>query len=142
MIADVLVADELVADGVVADEVVADAVVAEQGQGEGEGGATAAPPAPVAPAPVAAKSPKDAPPKLDQMPQYKVLLHNDDVNDFEHVCATLMELFAVKFERAFDLTSEADKRGLALVMVTHKELAELKAQQLQSKRLTASIEPA
>lgn len=91
-----------------------------------------------------AEAPKPAKPNapVDQLPPFKVLLHNDDVNSVEHVVVSLIELFSMNQRKAVDVTIEAHESGLALVMVTHKERAELAQEQLRSKGLTATIEPA
>lgn len=91
---------------------------------------------------VAERSPASAPPRVDSLPPYRVLLHNDDVNSMEHVARTLMELVLMGPERAVEVTLEAHKSGIALVQVCHKELAELRVEQLRSKSLTATMEPA
>ena len=106
---------------------------AEESAGGQSGGATAV-----------AERPAQAPstPKLDKMPPYKVLLHNDDHNDQDFVTITIMQIAAVHPVRAFRIMMEAHDTGVGLVCVTHKELAELKCEQLQSKGLVATIEPA
>lgn len=98
-------------------------------------------PAPDPPERGSAVKERPAPPRLDRMPPWKVLLHNDDVNDMLHVVATIMELCAVPRTRAVHLMLEAHTRGLALLMVTHKERAELLEEQFRSKGLTVTIEP-
>lgn len=89
----------------------------------------------------AAVKERPAPPKVDQLPPYRVLLHNDDHNDMMHVVRTLVELTPLNKTRAVEVTLEAHTRGVALVVVTHKERAELYQQQFASKSLTATIEP-
>jgi len=81
-------------------------------------------------------------PRLDELPPYRVLLHNDDVNSYIYVVQTIIELTPVVVDRAVEITLEADTSGVALVLVTHKERAELYAEQFASKRLTVTIEPA
>lgn len=98
-------------------------------------------PAPAPPAPAAAVKDRPAPPRLDCLPPWKVLLHNDDVNDMIHVVATIMELCTLPRTRAIHLMLEAHTRGLAMLLVTHKERAELLQEQFQSKSLKVSIEP-
>jgi ATP-dependent Clp protease adapter protein ClpS len=44
-------------------------------------------------------------------------------------------------QQALQRTVEADKTGVALLLVTHKERAELYQEQFQSKGLTVTIEP-
>lgn len=78
---------------------------------------------------------------MDKLPPYKVLLHNDDHNDMGYVICTLRELANLDKVRAFQVMMTAHLRGVALVMVTHKEHAELVREQFQSKGLTATIEP-
>jgi ATP-dependent Clp protease adaptor protein ClpS len=86
------------------------------------------------------KSPAKKPPQ--QLPPYKVLLHNDDVNDVEHVVHTIVALTPLNTEDAVIRTLEAHQTGVALLLTTHKERAELYREQFQSKGLTVTIEPA
>jgi len=92
-------------------------------------------------APAAAVKERPAPPGVDRLPPWKVLLHNDDVSDMIHVVATIMELCAMPRARAVHLMLEAHTRGLAMLLVTHKERAELLLEQFQSKKLKVTIEP-
>lgn len=80
-------------------------------------------------------------PVLDQLPPYRVLLHNDDVNNDVFVVSSLVELTPLPRERAVEVMREAHKTGVALVVVTHKERAELYKDQFTSKKLTVTIEP-
>lgn len=79
---------------------------------------------------------------VDELPPFRVLLHNDDVNAIDDVVFSVMELVRVTVQRALEITMTADKRGVALVCVTHKERAELLQEQFRSKKLTVTIEPA
>jgi ATP-dependent Clp protease adaptor protein ClpS len=79
------------------------------------------------------------PPKM--LPPWKVLLHNDDVNAMEFVIVTIMELTPLKEQEAVLRTLEAHEDKVALLLVTHKERAELYQEQFQSKGLTVTIEP-
>jgi ATP-dependent Clp protease adaptor protein ClpS len=90
------------------------------------------------------RAPKKSPkPKLPGMlPQWRVLLHNDDKNEIDFVVYTVMELTPLKENEAIARTVEAHKKGLALLLVTHKERAELYKDQFESKGLTVTIEPA
>lgn len=85
---------------------------------------------------------RPAPPKLDRMPPWQVLLHNDDVNDMVHVVETIMSLTPLRRNDAVQRMLEAHTRGLSLLLNTHREHAELLQEQFQSKRLTVTIEPA
>ena len=78
---------------------------------------------------------------VDRLPPFRVLLHNDPVNDFDHVIDTLVDLTPLSPQRAEVVTREAHLSGVALVLVTHRERAELYVDQFKSKRLTVTIEP-
>ena len=80
-------------------------------------------------------------PKVDRLPPWKVLLHNDDVNDFGYVIETITELTTLNPQQALLRTVEAHKTGLALLLSTHREYAELLHEQFMSKRLNVTIEP-
>jgi ATP-dependent Clp protease adaptor protein ClpS len=82
-----------------------------------------------------------APPRVNHLPQWKVLLHNDDFNEVGYVVETNIEQIATNPLQALLQTLEADRNGLALLMTTHRERAELLAEQFMSKRLTVTIEP-
>ncbi len=74
-------------------------------------------------------------------PPYRVILHNDDVNVRDYVIETIYKLTPLTIEQATEKTSEADRNGLAILLVCHKERAELYQEQFQSCRLTVTIEP-
>jgi ATP-dependent Clp protease adapter protein ClpS len=107
----------------------------ENEQSGGSGTATAPPPPKEKTKPV----PKKKPPGL--MPQWKVLLHNDDKNEMGFVVITVMQLAGLNEQDAVLRTIEAHKTGVALLLTTHKERAELYQEQFQSKGLTVTIEP-
>jgi ATP-dependent Clp protease adaptor protein ClpS len=88
-----------------------------------------------------ATRPAPSKPRLDKLPPYRVLLHNDDVNDITFVVTTLVELTPLNRDRAVEVMLEAHKTGVALVLVTHRERAELYQDQFQSKKLVVTIEP-
>ena len=75
------------------------------------------------------------------MPPWKVLLHNDDENSFDHVILTIIDLTPLNEKDAVLRALEANETGVALLLVTHKERAELYQEQFQSKSLTVTIEP-
>ncbi|MCA9296180.1 MAG: ATP-dependent Clp protease adaptor ClpS [Phycisphaerales bacterium] len=85
---------------------------------------------------------RPAPPRMDKMPQWKVLLHNDDVNDIGYVVDTILELTSLTPQMALLRMLEAHHAGLSLLVITHREYAELLQEQFQSKRLSVTIEPA
>ena len=85
-------------------------------------------------------APKRNPPQM--LPPWKVLLHNDDKNSREFVVDAIIELTPLKKQDALLRMDEADKTGVALLLTTHKERAELYKDQFESKGLTVTIEPA
>jgi len=90
------------------------------------------------------RAPKKAPAKRppQPLPPWKVLLHNDDKNDFDFVIDTIVALTPLNEQDASQRTKEAHQTGVALLLTTHKERAELYREQFQSKGLTVTIEPA
>lgn len=91
--------------------------------------------------PAVDQQPQESPPQTDELPPWKVLLHNDDVNDMLYVVDTIIELTTLKRQEAVLRMLEAHKRGLALLISTHREHAELLEEQFTSKKLTVTIEP-
>jgi len=83
-----------------------------------------------------------APTKLKPMSGWSVLLHNDDVSEIGFVVRTVVELARLTVLDAYDRTVEAQDAGVALLLVTHRERAELMQEQFQSRGLTVTIEPA
>jgi ATP-dependent Clp protease adaptor protein ClpS len=104
------------------------------GSGDESGTATAKPKA------ARKTAPKRKPPR--HLPQWKVLLHNDDKNDMGFVVATIVELTPLNEQEATLRMKEADDTGVALILTTHKERAELYQEQFTSKGLVVTIEPA
>ena len=82
------------------------------------------------------------PGKPKPLPPYKVILHNDDVNTFEHVVITILNLTPLNEQDAITRTIEAHESGCSLLLVTHLERAELYRDQFKSASLTVTIEPA
>ena len=94
--------------------------------------------------PKRAKKPAAAPSKNppQMLPPWKVLLHNDNKNEVGFVVKTICELTTLNENDAKQRTVEAHETGVALLLTTHKERAELYKDQFDSKGLTVSIEPA
>jgi ATP-dependent Clp protease adapter protein ClpS len=90
--------------------------------------------------PAPKKTPSRKPPQ--PLPPWKVMLHNDDKNEFHFVIQTVVSLTPLNEDAARQRTIEAHETGVALLLVTHKERAELYREQFQSKGLTVTIEPA
>ena len=98
------------------------------------GGGTAVATAPVKKPAVPKRRPK-------QLPPFKVLLHNDEVNTFERVIAAILKLTTLQPQEAVLRTLEAHETGVALLLVTHKERAELYHDQFTTFKITVTIEP-
>ena len=79
----------------------------------------------------------------ETLPPYRVVLHNDDINEMHHVVrALLLSVPELDAERATEVMLEAHLRGEADVIVCPLERAELYRDRLQSFGLTATIERA
>lgn len=79
-------------------------------------------------------------PKSDQLPLFRVLLHNDDHHDMLYVVESLVEVTPLVYKMAARVMLEAHMRGASLVMTTHKERAEFYRDRIRAKGLIASIE--
>lgn len=110
----------------------ADELEDDNAEREADGAATAT-------APV--KKPADSERKPRQLPPHKVLLHNDDVNTFDHIIRSIIRLTPIQEEEAIVKTIEAHETGVALLLVTHRERAELYVDQFASLNVTVTIEP-
>ncbi len=75
------------------------------------------------------------------LPPYRVLLHNDDVNTFDHVIRAIRKLTPLTIEEAIERTIEAHENGVSLLLVTTKERSELYIEQFATFRLTVTSEP-
>lgn len=93
----------------------------------------------------------DADIPVQRQPPYAVILHNDDWNKIDFVVAVLRKVFGYPEEKCSELTEEAHEKGRAVVWVGAMEVAELKAEQIQScgpdprvahaQPLQATVEP-
>ncbi len=81
-------------------------------------------------------------PRTRRLPPWRILLHNDNVNDMPYVVETIVALTRLNRHDAVTRMLEAHTRGLSLLLTTHREHAELLDEQFQSKRLKVTIEPA
>lgn len=81
-------------------------------------------------------------PPARALPQFRVLLHNDDINELRYVVRTIIELTRMDSGRAMQVSRTAHTSGIALVLLAHKERAELYREQFAGRGLKVSIEPA
>jgi ATP-dependent Clp protease adaptor protein ClpS len=82
-----------------------------------------------APAPRAKADPES---KTRRQPPYNVILLNDEEHTFDYVIELLMKLFGHPKPTAEELTLRIHLAGRAIVLTTHRELAELKREQVLS----------
>jgi len=66
------------------------------------------------------------------MPPWHVVLLNDDDHSYEYVIEMLKSIFGHNDQEGFRLAEEVDKHGRAVVYTTHRELAELKRDQIHA----------
>jgi ATP-dependent Clp protease adaptor protein ClpS len=89
----------------------------------------------------------------DLEPPYHVILLDDDQHTYAYVIEMLQAIFGHSFEMAFKLADKVNSDGRVIVATVHKELAELRLEQIQeygadprlpeSKgSMSATIEPA
>src|SRR5689334_3681857 len=69
--------------------------------------------------------------KPRKLPPYHVVLLDDDDHSYEYVIEMLRCLFGYADEHGYQLATEVDAAGRAVVVTTHKELAELKRDQIR-----------
>jgi ATP-dependent Clp protease adaptor protein ClpS len=89
-----------------------------------------------------------------RLPPYNVILDNDDHHSFDFVVGVLCKVLGCPPERGYQLAMQAHTSGRAVVWTGPKEVAELKAEQIQTFHetretdqaklgpLSCSIEPA
>ncbi len=61
---------------------------------------------------------------------WNVVLLDDDHHTYEYVMKMVASLFGVGLARAFAIAQTVDAQGRAVCLTTHKELAELKVEQI------------
>jgi len=74
----------------------------------------------------------DSTTKTRRQPPYHVIILNDEEHTFEYVIELLVKIFGHPLTLAETLTWRVHNNGRAIVMTTHKELAELKCDQVLS----------
>jgi len=66
------------------------------------------------------------------IPQFHVVLLDDNDHSYEYVIEMLMDLFGHDERKAYDMACEVDAKGRVIVETTYKERAEMKRNQIQS----------
>jgi ATP-dependent Clp protease adaptor protein ClpS len=67
-----------------------------------------------------------------RIPPYNVVLLNDDHHSMEFVIEVLCKVLGCAIERAYQLMMEAHTSGRSIIWSGTKEVAELKAEQIQT----------
>lgn len=71
-------------------------------------------------------------PEPEQPRLWRVVLLDDDDHSYEYVVEMLGRLFGFSVPKAFRIAEQVDAQGRASLIVTHREHAELKQQQIHS----------
>jgi len=69
-------------------------------------------------------------PKVRKLPPYNVILLDDNDHTYEYVIEMLAKVFSYPEPRGYELAKAVDSSGRVIVLTTHKELAELKCEQI------------
>lgn len=69
-------------------------------------------------------------PKTRKAPRWHLVLLDSDTHTYEYVIVMLRMLFGHTVECAFELARTVDTRGSAIIFTGHRELAELKLEQV------------
>lgn len=65
-------------------------------------------------------------------PPWNVVLLDDDEHTYDYVIRMMQQLFGHPLERAYQIAKAVDADGRAVCKTTHKELAELKREQIHA----------
>jgi ATP-dependent Clp protease adaptor protein ClpS len=68
--------------------------------------------------------------KPRMLPPYHVILLDDNDHTHEYVMEMLKSIFGYDAPKGFTIAEEVDTKGRSIVFTTHKELAELKRDQI------------
>ena len=79
-------------------------------------------------------------PKTKHLPPWKIILHNDKTNTAEYVINKVQEITKLDEEKATRRVLEAHENGVAILLTTHKERAELLVEMFQSCKITVTME--
>jgi ATP-dependent Clp protease adaptor protein ClpS len=76
------------------------------------------------------KAPTKRRPKSRKLPPYNVVLLDDNDHTYEYVIEMLRKVFGYAEPKGYELAKAVDSSGRVIVITTHKELAELKRDQI------------
>lgn len=70
--------------------------------------------------------------RTKQQPPWNVILLDDDFHTYEYVIRMMQSVFGHTLESAFRIAVQVDSTGRAVCATVHKELAELKQEQIHA----------
>ena len=79
---------------------------------------------------------------IDEADPFKVIIFNDDVNTFDHVIRSLMEVFGHSESVATHITQTAHETGRAVAAIRPREEAEQCVHALHERKIHATLERA
>jgi len=82
----------------------------------------------------------DLPDAVAALPQWRVVLHDDEVHDRNEVIARLTETLPISRSAATRRVMQAHDAGVATLLHAHQELAELYYVRLSKQNLIVTIE--
>lgn len=59
-----------------------------------------------------------------------MILHDDDTHTFEYVIQMMADIFGYELQRGIEIANEVNESGRVIVVTCHKELAELRVEQI------------
>ncbi len=71
-------------------------------------------------------------PQTEHEPPYHVILHDDDTHTYDYVIEMLAAIFGYDFPVAYQMACTVDEHGKVVVATCHKELAELRVEQIET----------
>lgn len=83
-------------------------------------------------APVRERQTQTAEAEVEQPRLWHVVLLNDEEHTYEYVILMMQSLFGHTLEKAFEIAKKVDTDDRAICLTTHKELAELKQEQVHA----------
>lgn len=69
-------------------------------------------------------------PQPELEPPYHVILHNDDTHTYAYVIDMMKDIFGYDELKGYRIACEVDDSGRVIVVTCHKELAELRVEQI------------
>jgi ATP-dependent Clp protease adaptor protein ClpS len=90
-------------------------------------------------APAERRQVKKAPPVTKREPNYHVVIWNDNEHTPEYVIEMLIRVFSHSAAKAYDITWQIDRLGKGIAGTCHRELAELRREQITTYGADYSI---